>query len=324
MELSIAIEVQEGVTWEDWTAVAAACEEHGVGSLYSSDHYLSTAGTTERGSLDAWGVICGLAAVTSRLRLGTLVSPTTFRHPSVLAKLAVTADHVSGGRIDLGMGAGWHEREHRAYGFPFADSASRMDVFEEQVAIVAGLLGTAPFSHVGPCYAYAEVDARPKPVRGRIPLIVGGSAGRRSARTAARWADEYNTGAVDAEECRRRRRRLDAACAEAGRDPASLRLSVCTWMLTGRDQVDLDARARAVAGFRGVPDRTPKDLLRGLAADGWLVGTLDAVAEQLRSLAAAGAERVVLALPPHRDLEHVALVGRELAPRAASSANAQG
>src|SRR3712207_2062286 len=204
------IEGQENVTWDDWVALADACERSGVDALFRSDHYVSVFGAGEHGSLDAWGTIIALAARTTTLRLGTMVSPASFRHPSVLAKLAVTADHVSGGRVDLGLGAGWHEPEHKAFGLPFLDRGARLDVFEEQVEIVSGLLEPRPFRYSGRHYTYAEVDALPKPVRGHIPLIVGGSGGPRSARIAARWADEYNTGGVDPAECRRRRDGLDA------------------------------------------------------------------------------------------------------------------
>ena len=316
MELCVAIEVQESVGWDEWAALAKACEENGVPGLYSSDHYLSTAGAAGRGALDAWGTLCALAARTSQLRLGTLVSPTSFRHPSVLAKLAVTADHVSGGRVELGMGAGWHEAEHRAFGLPFHDVRTRMDIFEEQVEIVCGLLGPTPFSYAGAHHAYAGVDAQPKPVRGRLPLIVGGSAGPRAARIAARWADEYNTGGVAPQECTRRRSALDAACKAEGRDPATLPLSVRMWLLTGRDDEELRERTRALAALRGVPDREPRELVRELQASGsWIIGTVDAAAEQLRRLASAGAERFILALALHRDLDQLALVARELAPR---------
>src|SRR4051794_28292401 len=212
MEVCVAIEGQEGVSWDEWVALADACERDGVPALYCSDHYLSTAGMEERGALDAWGTLCALAAVTSTLRLGSLVSPASFRHPSVLAKLAITADHVSGGRVDLGMGAGWHEAEHRALGLAFPDLRTRMEIFEEQVEVVSGLLGSARLTYCGRHYAYAGVEPQPKPVHGRIPLILGGSAGPRAATTAARWADEYNTATVDPAECGRRRRRLDAAC----------------------------------------------------------------------------------------------------------------
>ncbi|HEX5927111.1 MAG TPA: LLM class flavin-dependent oxidoreductase [Baekduia sp.] len=138
MRIALMIEGQEDVTWEDWVALAETCETSGIEALFRSDHYLSVSGRHERGALDAWGTINALAARTSTLRLGTMVSPTSFRHPSVLGKLATTADHVSGGRIELGLGTGWSEVEHTAYGFPFLSMAERMDVFEEQTVELIG------------------------------------------------------------------------------------------------------------------------------------------------------------------------------------------
>src|ERR687893_2094606 len=133
MRFAVMIEGQEDVTWEDWVAIAEACERLGFEALFRSDHYASVVGNGARRSLDAWGTLCGLAAVTSTLRLGTLVSPATFRHPSVLAKNAVTADHISGGRIEVGLGTGWSEVEHRAYGFPFPSMKTRMDRLPQQL-----------------------------------------------------------------------------------------------------------------------------------------------------------------------------------------------
>ena len=130
------IEGQENVGWEDWVAIAGACEAHGIEALFRSDHYIGLAGESARGALDAWGTLCGLAAITSRLRLGTLVSPATFRHPAVLAKLAVTADHISGGRVEVGMGAGWHEREHALFGFDFPPQRERRARLEAQLETV--------------------------------------------------------------------------------------------------------------------------------------------------------------------------------------------
>jgi len=308
------IEGQENVGWEDWTALAGACEEHGIPGLYRSDHYKSFAETGERAALDAWGTLCGLAALTSRIRLGTMVSPTSFRHPSVLAKLAVTADHVSGGRIDLGIGAGWNEAEHAAFGFSFHDLKTRMDIFEEQVEIVAGLLGPEPFAFEGEHYRLAEDDARPKPVNGRLPLILGGAAGKRGARIAARWADEYNTVGVGPDECRARRERLAAACEAAGRDPSTQRFSLMTGTLVGRDEAELHDRARALAELQGQAGREPAELVAELRSSGWVAGVIDDAAEQLRALAGAGVERVLCQLLLHRDLDQVAVIGRELAP----------
>jgi alkanesulfonate monooxygenase SsuD/methylene tetrahydromethanopterin reductase-like flavin-dependent oxidoreductase (luciferase family) len=315
MDLCIGIEGQEDASWADWTALAAACEDSGIAALYGADHYLSTSRPDERAALDIWGTLCALGAVTSRVRLGSFVSPSSLRHPSVLAKLAVTADHVSGGRIDLGMGAGWYEGEHRAYGFPFPDAKTRMDIFEEQVAIVSGLLAPGPFSYTGAHYAYPGVHALPKPVHGHLPLVLGGNAGPRAARIAACWADEYNSPPVSPSEARRRRARLHAACEAAGRAPATLRFSVLAWVLIGHDTHELRHRARAIAAIHGHPDRDPVEVIADLrASDRYVVGTLDAVADQLRAFTTAGVDRVILALTDHRDIDQVTLIGRELAP----------
>src|ERR1044072_6109651 len=159
------IEGQEDVTWEDLVALADACERSGVEALFRSDHYVSVSGANENGALDAWGTINALAARTTTLRLGTMVSPSSFRHPSVLAKLAVTADHVSGGRVSLGLGTGWSEVEHTAYGFPFLSMKDRMDVLEEQLEIIHdGHFGTEePFSFSGAYYEPRDLKGRPKP-----------------------------------------------------------------------------------------------------------------------------------------------------------------
>jgi alkanesulfonate monooxygenase SsuD/methylene tetrahydromethanopterin reductase-like flavin-dependent oxidoreductase (luciferase family) len=315
VELCVGIEGQEDASWAEWKALAEACEANGIACLYGADHYLSTSRPNEWGSLDIWGTLCALGAVTSRLRLGSFVSPSSFRHPSVLAKLALTADHVSGGRIDLGMGAGWYEGEHRAFGLPFPDVKTRMDILEEQVAIVHGLLGPGPFSYSGAHYTYAGVNALPKPVRGHLPLLLGGNAGPRAARLAARWADEYNSPPVTPEEARLRRERLHAACEAVGRDPGTLRFSVLLWLLIGRDQDELYARARAVSAIQGRPDRDPAEVIAELRASGrYVVGTPDEAAEVLRAFGAAGADRVNLALTDHRDLDQVSLVGDQLAP----------
>src|SRR3954447_13355425 len=157
MRVCLMIEGQEDVTWQHWVALAEACERSGIEALFRSDHYLSVDGNRDRGSLDAWATINALAAITTRVRLGTLVSPASFRHPSVLAKNVVTADHVSGGRVEVGMGAGWHEAEHRAFGFPFHDTRTRMDVLEEQLQIVNGEWADGTFSFAGEHYRLEEV-----------------------------------------------------------------------------------------------------------------------------------------------------------------------
>jgi F420-dependent oxidoreductase-like protein len=314
MRICLMIEGQEGVTWEQWKALAAACDEHGFEALFRSDHYLSVAGHEDRGSLDAWTTLAALSAVTSRVRLGTLVSPATFRHPSVLAKSAVTVDQVSGGRAELGIGAGWLEAEHRAYGFPFAKTGVRMDVMAEQMEIVARSFAAERFSFKGEHYEIDDLDARPKPLqRPRPPIIVGGRGGRRSLALAARWADEYNTFSASVEEIRQRRDGFAEAWADAGRDPASLRFSAMVGALVGADEAELSERVDRLAEWQGTE---PGQVLDTLRATG-VVGTVDEVAEQLRELEAAGAQRVMLQHLLHDDVDAVELIGRELIPRVA-------
>jgi F420-dependent oxidoreductase-like protein len=311
MELCLMIEGQEGVTWPQWVALAHACEEHGIPSLFRSDHYMNLDGKhPERGSLDAWGTLCGLAAETSTLRLGTMVSPATFRQPSMLAKIVTTADHISGGRIDLGLGAGWHEREHEAYGFPFASTRERMDVLEEQLQIVLGNWGAEPFTFAGAHYTLRDLDAEPKPVqRPHPPLIIGGSGGSRSAAFAARFADEYNTPFATVDDVRERRERVVKACEDAGREP--LPFSIMTGVIVGRDDAELRERVGRLAA---VIDQDADELLSN-PPPAWIIATLDEATERLLALRDAGVSRVMCQQLLHDDLDAVALLGSELAPR---------
>jgi F420-dependent oxidoreductase-like protein len=317
MELCLMIEGQEGVTWAQWVALARACEEHGIPKLFRSDHYLNLGGVADRGSLDAWGTLCALAAVTTTLRLGTLVSPATFRHPSELAKLVTTADQISGGRIELGLGAGWHDREHEAYGFPFAALRTRMDVLEEQLQVVLGnWAGTtdAPFSFDGEHYTLDGLDAEPKPVqRPHPPMLIGGSGGRRSCEFAARFGDEYNTVSPTLDEVATRRGRLVRACEAVGRP--MLPFSVMTGVLVGADEADLADRAARLEQRTGADAGS---LLRE-PPSGWIIGTVERAVEQLRALADAGVDRVFCQHLLHDDLEAVALIGKQLAPQLANA-----
>jgi F420-dependent oxidoreductase-like protein len=304
------IEGQDGVSWEEWVALAHACDRYGVGTLFRSDHYLELTGDhPELGSLDAWGTLCALAAVTSRVRLGTMVSPASFRHPSELAKLATTADHVSGGRIDLGLGAGWYEREHDAYGFPFSDTRTRMDILEEQLQVVLGNWSVEPFSFAGVHYQLEGLDAQPKPVQcPHPPLIVGGKAGPRSVRLAATYADEYNTTWATVAEVRERRGRVLAACERAGREP--IRFSMTTTVIAGVDSADLRESLGRVARHEGVSSQE----LHDRAEPTWLIGTVDQVAERLLELAEVGVDRVMCQHLAPDDVTFVELLGTRLAP----------
>jgi len=307
MRVCLMIEGQEDVTWEQWLALAGACEEHGLEALFRSDHYESVMGMRERGSLDAWTTLAALAARTSRIRLGTLVSPATFRHPSVLAKSVATVDHVSGGRVELGLGAGWHEGEHRAYGFEFPPTPVRMERLAEQLELVTRSWTEDAVTFEGRHYQVQDLRALPKPVqRPRPTLLVGGGAGPKSLTLAARFADEYNTVGIPLAELPERRRRLEDAWREAGRGPETARLSVMTACVVGRDRAEVTERVRRVLAVTGsdasvaeVVDERPN----------WLLGTVDEVAGRLRSLEAAGVNRVMCQHLDHADTEMVAVLG---------------
>jgi alkanesulfonate monooxygenase SsuD/methylene tetrahydromethanopterin reductase-like flavin-dependent oxidoreductase (luciferase family) len=305
MRVCLMIEGQESVSWDDWLALAKACEASEIEALFRSDHYLSVMGQSGRGSLDAWATISALAAVTSTLRLGTLVSPVTFRHPSVLAKNVVTADHVSGGgRIELGMGAGWLEAEHAAYGFPFPPTGERFRMLEEQIEIVRRQWGEGRLDFEGEHYRVEGLDALPKP-QSAPNLIVGGRAGPRSLALAARWADEYNLVMAGAEEAGAAVPLIREAWAAVGRTAPVV--SLMTGCVIGSDQVDLLERAHTVAEIRGEDATDPEAYVRGLRGQ-WLVGTVAEIAQQLDELEEVGVERVMLQYLTHRDLDGVDLI----------------
>ena len=309
------IEGQEGVSWDQWIALADGCEEHGLEGLFRSDHYRSLGGGPDLGSLDAWVILGALAARTERIRLGTLVSPVTFRHPAILAKSAIAVDHISGGRVEVGMGAGWHRGEHRQFGFPFPEDRERVDMLEEQLEIVHRLWHRDDSSFDGRHYRIDGIKASPRPVqRPHPPLIVGGAGKGRSARLAARWADEYNTTLATPDQCRERRARLAEAWEREDRDPAELRFSLMTGVVVGADRDDLFRRAADHAERFGDGSEGPADHLEALRADGEVVGTVPEVVERLQEYAEAGVDRVMLQHLAHEDLETVEMLGAEVAP----------
>jgi F420-dependent oxidoreductase-like protein len=302
MRVCLMVEGQEGVTWTDWLNLARRCEEHGFEALFRSDHYLSVQGAQGRGSLDAWATLAALAAQTTKIRLGTLVSPATFRHPSELAKVVATVDHVSGGRVELGLGAGWLEAEHKAYGFPFPPTRERFDILAEQLEIVHRSWTEGPFSFSGEHYAIEDLDAQPKPVQTPHPrLVMGGNAGPRAAALAARWADEYNSVYPTDDQIRERRAAIAAACEQAGRAP--IPFSVMTGFAIGAEDDEVAGRLRALGQDPASPPAP------------WVVGTPDRFVQRLRELEALGVERIMLQHLNHTDDAALELLGREVLPR---------
>ena len=316
MRVCLMIEGQENVTWDEWCRLADACETAGLEGLFRSDHYLSVSGYTQRGALDAWTTLAGLAARTSRIRLGTMVSPVTFRHPSVLAKCVATVDHISSGRAELGIGAGWNVAEHSAYGFPFPDTSVRMEILAEQIEIVHRQWSDLPFDFKGNHYTLNDINALPKPVGEQHPnLIVGGDARPRSAAIAARWADEYNVGSGSPLRCAERRQRVASAWEVEGRDPATLVLSQMTGCIVGHSRAEVEHRARRVMERTG-GDGSVTEWLEG-RRDRWVVGTVDEVVDHLGRLEDAGVQRVMLQHLAHDDTDMVHLVGAEVVPQVA-------
>jgi F420-dependent oxidoreductase-like protein len=305
MRIALMIEGQEGVTWEHWCALADACEAHGIETLFRSDHYISQADETGNVAHDAWTTLAGLAARTTTLRLGTLVSPATFRLPGLLANAAATVDHISGGRIELGLGAGWMEREHRAYGFPFPETKVRLEMFAEQLEIVHRLWSEDRVDFRGRHYTLEDAPAQPKPAQQpHPPLIVGGSGTRGTAEPASRFADEYNTPFVSPDDFARIRARVEKACESSGR---TLRFSTMTGCVIGETREEALDRARQLYG------RMPRDADFDAWVDAYaqraVIGSVDEIAERLRHYERAGCERAMLQHLVHTDLEPVRLIG---------------
>jgi F420-dependent oxidoreductase-like protein len=306
MRICLMIEGQEGVTWDDWVRLARLSEEHELEGLFRSDHYTAII-RPDADAHDAWATLAGLAAVTERIRLGTMVSPATFRHPSVLARMAVTVDHISGGRVEVGMGSGWYEREHEAHGFPFLDGKRRFELFAEQVEIVVRSWTEEHFDHDGPAYGLRDQLALPRPVQQpHPPLVLGGSVKSRFAALAARYATEVNTLGASNEELRARKARLDRACGDAGRDPDTLGFSVMTACFIGESQRDVLDRVARFLAIRG-DDAAPQTLVAE-RRNRWLVGTVDEVAARIGELRELGVTRVLLQHLNHDDDAMVGLM----------------
>jgi F420-dependent oxidoreductase-like protein len=308
------IEGQQGVTWSDWCALADRAERNGLDGLFRSDHYFSAGGVSGIGATDAWAVLAALAARTSRLRLGTLVSPVTFRAPAVLARSALTVDLISDGRVEIGMGAGWWEEEHTRFGLPFHDVERRWQLLEEQVPIVHGLLTEDTFSFEGRHYRLEGADQLPKPVqRPRPPLILGGTTvGPRMQALIGGYADEFNTVGGTPSHVAARFERARAGVAAAGRDPSALVTSLMTWFFvapTEEAYVEKLRRAHALD-----PTAGPFDAYRADIEHDCIVGTPDRAIERLREYAVVGVQRIFLNHELYDDLEMLDVMTTDVLP----------
>jgi F420-dependent oxidoreductase-like protein len=308
------LEGQEGITWSQWVAIAEVADRLGFHALFTSDHYLSVVYVEEPGSNDAWTLLGALAARTERLRLGTMVSPVTFRSPAVLAKAATTVDAISGGRAILGMGAGWWEEEHRTHGIPFPSTDERMEMLEEQLEIVHGLWSEDVYSFESRHYAIEACRFLPKPVqRPHPPIVIGGKGGPRIARLVARWADEFNRNGGTPEQVGDAFETVRAAVDAAGRDRADVSMSFMTWVMVGRTKDEWQARVERARRM----DRTAgpfDDYLADVSRD-CIVGTVEQAIDRMNEYTAAGVEHFVLNTELFDDIDMLELIAAEIIPK---------
>jgi F420-dependent oxidoreductase-like protein len=306
MRVRIFVEPQQGADYAQLLTVAQEAETYGFDAFFRSDHYLTMSGDGLPGPTDAWVTLAGLARETSRIRLGTLVSSATFRWPGILAITVAQVDAMSGGRVELGLGTGWFDGEHTAYGIPFPPLGERFDRLEEQLSIVTGLWDTPPgetYSFAGTHYQLVDSPALPKPVqRPHPPVIVGGGGTARTPRLAATFADEFNLAFHGVADTGAQFARVRAACERAGRDPATLGLSAAQVVCCGVDDAELARRAKAIGW--GVDD------LRTHGA----AGTPEQVVERFQALGAAGADTVYFQILDLSDLDHLRLLGESVLP----------
>jgi F420-dependent oxidoreductase-like protein len=306
MELRVFTEPQQGTTYDDLLRVARAAEDLGFGAFFRSDHFLGMGTDGLPGPTDAWVTLGALARETSRIRLGTLMTSATFRLPGPLAIAVAQVDQMSGGRVEMGIGAGWYEAEHTAYGIPFPDPGERFDRLEEALAVVTGLWSTPAgetFDFDGAHYRLTDSPALPKPVQNpRPPVLLGGKGKTRTPRLAARYADEFNVPFEGVPTSRVLFERVRAACVEGGRDPESLICSNALVLCCGKDDAEVARRADAIGHD-----------LDDLRASG-LAGTPAELIDRIGQYAELGSSRIYLQTLDLTDLDHLELVAAEVMP----------
>jgi F420-dependent oxidoreductase-like protein len=308
MKLRIFTEPQQGASYQTLRSVALAAEELGFDAFFRSDHYLKMGSVSGLpGPTEAWATLAALAVETSRIRLGTLVTPATFRLPGPLAITVAQVDQMSGGRIELGLGAGWYAAEHTAYGVPFPPLGERFDILTEQLEIITGLWDTADgetFSFSGTHYQLSDSPALPRPAqRPRPPVILGGAGARRTPRLAARFAAEFNLGFHSVRDSATAFTRVREACEVAGRHSTSMTYSVAQVVCCGKDEAEFRRRAAAIG-------REPAEI-----REHGLGGTPGEIADKIASFAEIGAERIYLQVLDLSDLDHLGLIASDVLPQ---------
>jgi F420-dependent oxidoreductase-like protein len=314
---NVMVEPQEGGTYQDLLELAQRAEALGFGGFFRSDHYHPMNVPPSSDATDAWAVLAGLARETRTIRFGSMVSPMTFRHPSEFAKIVATVDQMSGGRLDVGLGAGWYEKEHLAYGLPFPPPKERVDRLEESLEVCTRLWGDGFASFEGKLFQLQQAPGHPKPVqRPHPPIIIGGKGPRRVPRLAARFADEFNSFGGDSTVFTERKQRVEQACREIGRDPAQLRFSWTGPTIVGADERDLRRRAHVRLDYNGQSDEVD-DWIANMRSNGMLVGTVEQVADQIAALEQVGCSRWYFQFVPIDDHGMLELIANQLAPRLA-------
>jgi F420-dependent oxidoreductase-like protein len=316
MRFALMTEPQQGLSYAEQLDLARLAERVGFEAFFRSDHYRSFPGPADKPTTDAWAVLAGIARETTTIRLGALVSPVTFRHPGSFAKVVATVDEMSGGRVEVGVGAGWNEPEHAQLGLDFPEIGRRADLLEDELAILHGLWQEPDgWSFRGRQISVEAAAFHPKPVqRPRPPIIVGGEGRPRSLRLAARYADEYNMSSSSLEQCAEAFARLDAECRAIGRNPAEVRHSAMVGFLVGADTAELERRVRdqiAMVGDAGTDAGAWLEAHRPR----WIMGSPDEARAMVGRFAAAGAERIMLQDLLPRDQAMIELAARELIGR---------
>lgn len=316
VRLGIMIEGQEGLTWERWRRIVAAGEEYGFDSVWRSDHLFSVMGEVDRPTLGLVPSLTAAAIWSERVELGALVSPTSFRHPVHLATEAAALDQISGGRYWLGIGAGWNEAEHRAFGFPLPSLRQRMDRFEEALKVITLLWTGERVSFDGEYFQLDNAQATSVPATdGGVPIIIGGSGERRTLRIVAEHAAEWNVSTMTVEAYDHKRSVLAEHCRTIGRDPDTIRQSMMLGHIVGRDEREVLDRAKRLQEIvPALRDVSPAGALDRVRDRGYLAGTVDEVIEQVRQRGQQGVERIMLQTFDQDDIDGLKLIADEIIP----------